>query len=341
VDEPASPKPSRRPTIYDLAARAGVSPLTASRVLNGKTAGKVSAATRDHVLATAREIGYQRNLAAASLRLGRSRVIGYLTTHTTPTPWLAHQLVGAQQAAREHGYNLMLLGAAPGQDWHVTAFEALGSGQVDVLILQVEPHPDAVELRPFTGRVVLLTSAVPGVPSVVNGMRDGVHDAVGHLVDLGHRRIAYLAPPAHGGGRVRAYQEALRAVGISPDARYLVSADWPLTASARAAGDLLRLDPPPTAILCADDLLAAGVYQAAREAGLTVPADLSVVACYALTVADILVPKLTALQTPAGLAGAAAVQLGVALAEGGAPPISRSLPMPLLVHDSTAAPRHS
>lgn len=337
-NEPEPEKSARRPTIYDLATRAGVSPLTASRVLNGKTAGKVSARTRDHVLATAKEIGYRRNLAAAGLRLGRTHVVGYLTTSSTPTPWLGHQLVGAQQAAREGGYNLMLLGTTPGTDWRETASEALGSGQVDVLILQVNPPPTADDLRPFESRVVLLNDAVPGVPSVIEAIRDGVREMMQHLISLGHRRIAYLAPPAHSGGRVQAHQEALHEAGLQPEPRYLAQTDWALTASAAATQRLLRLDAPPTAIVCADDVLAAGVYQAARDAGLTIPHDLSVVSCYALSVAEILVPRLTALTSSAALAGATAVQLGLALVDGGQAPASKSLPMPLVIRESTASP---
>ncbi|MCC7369781.1 MAG: LacI family DNA-binding transcriptional regulator [Chloroflexi bacterium] len=316
-----------------------MSPLTASRVLNGKTAGKVSARTRDHVLATAKAIGYRRNLAAAGLRLGRMHVIGYFTTSSTPTPWQGHQLVGAQQAAREAGYNLMLLGTAPGTDWRETVSEAIGSGQVDILILQIDPPPTVDDLRPFEGRVVLLNDAVPGVPSVMEAIRDGVREMMRHLISLGHRRIAYLAAPAHSGGRVRAYQGALHEAGLEPEPRYLAQADWALTASAAATQRLLGLDAPPTAIVCADDILAAGVYQAARDTGLAIPHDLSVASCYALSVAEILVPRLTALTSSAALAGTTAVQLGLALANGGPAPASKSLPMPLVVRESTASPR--
>ena len=331
----------RRPTIRDVAARAGVSLSTVSLVLNSK-AGRIPLATREAVFEAAREIDYRTNAAARSLRLGRVRAVAVVARAGLEDQYVSTMLLGMADAARGLGYSLMLL---PDADWQESVHDGLSTAQLDGVILHRSLSLSDAELAELRGHVVVVdegaTSGVSCVPVIsVDGL-NARRSLLEYVLRLGHRTVAYLSPRTHTGGRVASYREVLKAADLPFDERYIEVSGTSMEESTAVAQRLLALRPAPTAIVCGSDLLAAGAYQAAREAGLTIPDDLSVAAMSGLTVAPLLQPSLTALASTANAVGHKAVETIVALLSGRQPEPLVLLPASLVVRGSTTAPPRS
>jgi LacI family transcriptional regulator, repressor for deo operon, udp, cdd, tsx, nupC, and nupG len=307
-----------RLTSHDVAARAGVSQSTVSLVLSGKARGRVSEALRSRVEAAAADLGYRPNFAGQALRNGRLQVVGLVVPDVT-NPFFGAVLRGGQDAARAAGYTVALV--EPGGD----ALNALTAGAMDGLVV-FEPSPGIDADAPL----VIVESASAEHPHVLLDVRAGARDAMTHLTDLGHRRIAHLAA-AVDAPTFRLRREAWQAAAPGEaEAR----TPFELRAAHTAARELLRTK--PTAVFCDDDMLAPGVYRAAREAGLRIPDDLSVVGFTGTLAADLLDPPLTTVVAPAAELGAAAVATLLARLAGEHPPHTTTLPVALRVAGSTA-----
>ncbi|HVU70771.1 MAG TPA: substrate-binding domain-containing protein, partial [Ktedonobacteraceae bacterium] len=170
----------------------------------------------------------------------------------------------------------------------------------------------------------------------------GTRAALSHLLVLGHRRIAHLG--AHIDVetfrvRQRVYQSQLREAGLSVREDYQVTAGVDLEEACRAALGVLRGAQPPSAFFCDDDLMAAGVYRAARQAGLRVPADLSIVGFADSLVARLLDPALTTVSIPALEIGRRAMELLLTCLETDVSPFVETIPLDFVARASTAAPR--
>jgi DNA-binding LacI/PurR family transcriptional regulator len=322
-------------TSIDVARRAGVSQSTVSLVFSGKGHGRVSTATEEHVRRVARELGYRPNVAAQALRLGRSRAVALLVPDIT-NPFFSRVLRGAQRAAQAAGYTVALVDTANDRRWEEQSFEALRAGPVDGYLLFEVSAPEA--LGPDEN-VVLVETEAPRRPSVRFDAEGGAAAAFGHLVELGHRRIAHLAaafdaPTFH--LREAARRRVLEDAGLDPDAQPRALTDISIDAARNAAGPLL--DEEPTAIFCDDDVIAAGLYLAARERGLRIPRDLSVVGFDDMDFARVLDPALTTVALDAEQLGATAFELLEARMSGRRTQRRVVLPAELLVRESTAAP---
>jgi DNA-binding LacI/PurR family transcriptional regulator len=334
---PPIPRPTRnRVTSVDVARRAGVSQSTVSLVFSGKGGGRVSEATQEHVRRTARELGYRPNVAAQALRLGASRAVALLVPDIT-NPFFSRVLRGAQRAAQEAGYTVALVDTGNDRRWEAQSFEALRAGPVDgYLLFEVEP-PEGLASE---DHVVLIETKAPRRSSVRFDSQSGATAAFRHLVELGHRRIGHLAAAFDAPTfdlRDAARRVVLTEAGIDPDAQprltTVISID-----DALAAG-LLLLDEKPTAVFCDDDIVAAGLYLAARERGLRIPRDLSVVGFDDMDFARVLEPPLTTVALDAELLGATAFELleeRMAGRRGRRPVV---LPAELVVRGSTGPPR--
>ena len=239
-----------------------------SLVFSGKGQGRVSEATQEHVRRCARELGYRPNVAAQALRLGSSRAVALLVPDIT-NPFFSRVLRGAQRAARSAGYTVALVDTANDRRWEEQTFEALRAGPVDgYLLFEVDPPgglgPDE--------HVVLMEGEAPGRPSVRFDAEGGAAAAFTHLVELGHERIGHLAaafdaPTFH--RRESARRRVLGEAGLDPDTQPRALTPISIEDARQAAGPLL--DERPTAVYCDDDLIAAGLYLAARERGLRLP----------------------------------------------------------------------
>jgi DNA-binding LacI/PurR family transcriptional regulator len=331
-----APLGNTRVTSVDVAERAGVSQSTVSLVFSGKGQGRVSQATQEHVRRCARELGYRPNVAAQALRLGTSRAVA-LVVPDVVNPFFARVLRGAQRAAQKAGYTVALVDTANDRRWEAQSFEALRAGPVDgYLLFEVMP-PEGLERDEH---VVLIESRAPRRSSVQFDSEAGARAAFEHFVELGHRRIGHLAS-AFDAPTFDLREDARRAVlseaGIDPDEQPRALAEITIEA-ARVAG-LTLLDDKPTAVFCDDDIIAAGLYLAARERRVRIPRDLSIIGFDDMDFARVLEPPLTTVALDAELLGSTAFELLEARMAGRRTPARTVLPAALVVRGSTAPPR--
>lgn len=338
---------ARAYTSVDVARRVGVSQSTVSLVLSDKAEGRVSPETREAVLRACRELGYRPNAAARSLKLGRANAVAIVVPNASH-PFFAPMFQGASRAARERGYAVVLVDAENSRDWQQVIVDTLGAHSLDGIVLQ--HAPEGLDLMGLAGKVALMEADAPGIPSLHLDVEGGTRAAVEHLVSLGHERIAHVAADLSiESFRIRrdAYRRTLEESGLPVPDGY----------EERAAGDagpftveggraavlrLLALPEPPTAIFCSDDLFAVGAYKAAREVGLRIPQDLSVVGFDDLAVATMVEPELTSVRIPPEEMGAGAVTLLLDHLEGGsADGPAAKIPLELVVRGSTAPPKRS
>src|SRR3954454_11688216 len=330
--QPIEDSTRHRVTSVDVARHAGVSQSTVSLVFSGKGPGRVSEATQERVRRTARELGYRPNVAAQALRLGTSRAVALLVPDVT-NPFFSRVLRGAQRAAAAAGYTVALVDTANDRRWEAQSFEALRAGPVDGYLLFEVSSPEA--LGPDVA-VVLMEAEAPGKPSVRFDAEAGAASAFEHLVELGHRRIAHLAaafdaPTFH--LREAARRRVLAQAGIDPDAQ--PRALTPITIDDARDVALVLLDAEPTALMCDDDILAAGAYLAAGERGLDIPSDLSVIGFDDMDFARVLSPPLTTVALDAEQLGASSFELLEARMAGKRVRRRVVLPAELLVRGST------
>jgi LacI family transcriptional regulator len=272
-----------RVRIKDVAARAGVSAATVSVVLNDVDSARVAPQTRDRVRAAASELGYTPNNVARGLRTQRTHTIGLVTDHVVTTPYAGRMILGAQEAAWEAGFVLMLVSTGGDEGLERESLQALIDRQVDGLIYATMYHR-VVDLPPLLAQrpSVVLDSEVPdgSVPYVVPDEERGGYDATRLLLEAGHRRIAYLrnADPVRASHlREDGYRRALGEAGIPYDPSLVVTEEALSGGGQRATETLLSMPDRPTGVFVFNDRMSIGVYRAARRAGLTVPDDLSVV----------------------------------------------------------------
>jgi DNA-binding LacI/PurR family transcriptional regulator len=315
----------------DVARRAGVSQSTVSLVLSGKGRGRISAATEAAVRRAAEELGYRPNVAARVLRTGVARTVGLVVPDVT-NPFFGHVLRGAQRAARTAGYAVALVDAGRDRDWEIASIEALLAGPADgVLLFGIEPPAGT------TGHVVAIEVAAGALPVVRLDVEGGTDAAVAHLLELGHRRIGHLASSV-GASTFRARAARLRAgldaAGLEP----VAVAEAPIEFEGAAAAARPLLEAGCTAVFCDDDVLAGGMYLAARTAGVAIPGELSIVGFDDLDFARVLEPPLTTVAADAEELGAAAFDALAADLADAPVDAERVLPVRLVVRGSTAPP---
>jgi DNA-binding LacI/PurR family transcriptional regulator len=333
--DPIERSVQQRVTSIDVARHAGVSQSTVSLVFSGKGSGRVSEATQERVRRAARELGYRPNLAAQALRLGTSRAVALLVPDIT-NPFFSRVLRGAQRAAQEAGYTVVLVDTANDRRWQAQSFEALRAGPVDGYLLFEVSAPEG--LGPDQP-VVQMEAEGPGCPSVRFDNEAGGEAAFRHLLELGHTRIGRLAatfdaPAFH--AREAARRRVLSEAGLDPDRQPFASTAIGIEDARVAAGPLL--DERPTAVFCDDDLIAAGLYLAARERGLRIPADLSVTGFDDMDFARVLEPPLTTVALDAEKLGETAFGLLEGRMAGRRTRKRVVLPAKLLVRGSTGPP---
>ncbi|HVH21708.1 MAG TPA: LacI family DNA-binding transcriptional regulator [Pseudonocardia sp.] len=267
-------RPGRRPTLADVAARAGVSTAAVSIVIRG-VAG-ASPATRERVLAAAEELGYRPDARARLLRSGRSRLLGVV--FGVQHAFHGDLVSGLYQAADRIGYELALSATTPARDER-RAVGSLLQDRCEALLL-LGPQLPTADLAELTTRlpVVVVARAVRDrtIDVVRTADDEGLHQAVDHLVELGHRRIAHIdggrAPGA--AERRRGYRQAMQRHGLADEIRVVPGG---LTEDDGAAAARALLADPPSAVTVFNDRCATGVLDALRQAGRRVPDDVSVV----------------------------------------------------------------
>ncbi|KNB50289.1 LacI family DNA-binding transcriptional regulator [Streptomyces caatingaensis] len=323
-----------------MARAAGVSQATVSLVMGDKWRGRVSERRAEAVRAAARELGYRPNLAARDLRLGRTRT-ALLVVPALTNEFFARVYAGAARAAGEQGVGVLLYpspeGIGPARDPFASARSA-----IDGVIASSMAVDALADLRAGGLPLVMLDSDPAGADAsaTVNpAIADGVRQVVGHLLGLGHRRFAHLAADVDSWTfrvRARALEAALRA---APDAVLVRTEPAALNVEAgRAAAErvLTAAGPRPTALVCDDDMLAAGACKAARRLGVRVPSDVSVTGFTDLSLATAVDPELTTVRLPAEAVGEAGMRALMAVL-GGVPDGAGELPVELVVRGSSGA----
>jgi LacI family transcriptional regulator len=333
-------------TSRDVAQAAGVSQSTVSLVLAGKWPGRVSAATAEAVQAAAERLGYRPNHAARSLRLGRAGTV-LLIVPTLSGPFFGEVYAGAARVAAERDLSVVVYLNRDGAERTGNPF-GVAHQAIDGVLASSMAVDVLAEFGPVPLPVVMLDSD-PGdsVPTVTFDMDGAFRAITRHLLDLGHTRLGHLASSVDT-WTFRARREAIdreaidreaadgqEAEAVSLPLREFTTMDVP---SARAAARrLLDRKDRPTALICDDDMLAAGAYKAAKDLGLAIPGDLSVTGSDDILLAEALEPELTTVRLPAEELGARGMRALLALLDGERPP-SVSLPAELVRRDSTAPP---
>jgi LacI family transcriptional regulator, repressor for deo operon, udp, cdd, tsx, nupC, and nupG len=324
-------------TSVDVAQRAGVSQSAVSLVFGGKAAGRVGRQTQEAILRAAHELGYQPNRAARSLRSGRSRLI-VLAVPDVSNPYFAAVLQGAEQAARQHGYTVLLASVRDERDWQQVVLDALASRSVDgFLFFTLSPPTEAAQIA-LQGRALLVDAASPALPSLLLDVEAGMHAAMQHLLRLGHSRIAHLAAAVDAATfhlRHTAYLNALQAAGLPITAAYQARAAFSIADARQATHRILEAPDPPTAIVCDSDVLAVGVYKAARDVHRPIPESLSVVGFDDSMIARMLDPELSSVAIPTAVIGEQAFLLLLGVLEQGQAPPQAIAPLELVIRAST------
>ena len=300
-------------TIYEVARAAGVSTATVSRALNGS--GQVAERTRHRITEAIGALGYQPNHVARSLVLKATHTIAVMLPDIT-NPFFPALVKGVQLAADEEGYAVLLAHTGGDPAKEESYFRVLRGQQVDgVLLVGLVSAPES--LKGLVGRglpVVTLDRPVdlPGSATVRVDHKAGGRLATGHLLELGHRRIAHIAGPKGLGvsrERLDGYRLALSDHGVSFNESLVAEGDFSEDGGYRGIQELLRVRVSFTALFAANDLSAIGAMTALREHGLQVPDDVSVVGFDDIHVASYTSPKLTTIRQPIYDMGRAAAKL--------------------------------
>jgi len=336
----------QRPTMKDVARHAGVSLSTVSYVLNDS--GPVAQIRRDRVLDAVRMLNYAPNEAARGLKKRSSPSIGLVIPELS-NQFFALLVEGVEQVVAEHGGLVVLCAPEATSDGESINGRLLRSQRLNGIVYLAGSRtlPGALVELTRQGPVVLVDEFVPGfdnLPAIVSDNRRGARDIANCVTSAGHRDVAIIAGPESlwtTQQRLSGYREALASAGLDPDEVPVYWGDY----RQQSGRDLAKaaLDVPakkrPTALLCANDLMAVGVLEYCRTAGISVPKQLSVVGFDDLPFVSLLTPRLTTVRQRARDMGQQAATLLFELMAGSGP-IKHPEPLPaqLKVRDSVAAP---
>ncbi|QUH03904.1 LacI family DNA-binding transcriptional regulator [Saccharopolyspora erythraea] len=338
-------------TLADVAARAGVSTATVSRVLNGNY--PVSAATRERVHRAVEELSYVGNAPARALAAHSSDVIGVIVSDVSD-PFFGIQASGLQWEAADSGLLAVICNTAGSPAAELKYLRLLLGQRMRAIVLtgggSDEPeHLDAtaalIGQAQSAGTAVVLCGrpAPPGVeaPVIAYDNRGGAQALTRHVLAMGHRRIAYVAgPPGHGTTRSRldGHRGALANAGLGDGATPVVHGDFSRASGFDAALELMRVASGSTAVVVANDLMALGVIAALRQHGVAVPEDVSVAGFDDLPAAVDAVPALTTVRLPLREGARRAGRIAAGAEPLTAPGRILWMPAELLARESVAPP---
>jgi LacI family transcriptional regulator len=298
--------------IKDVAREAGVSTATVSHVINNSRF--VSAETRARVLRAIEKFDYYPNAQARSLASGRSHMLGVLVSDVA-NPFFPEVVKSIEAAAFERGYDLLLLNTNYDADRTSNYVRRLIQRKVaGVALMTSELDSHLIEeLARRRVCVVFLDLGSKGecMSNLIVDYEVGIDEAVRHLVQLGHRRIAYIGGPERlrsAARRLKAFRESFARQLPQEAAPTLYEGDFRLEGGRRAACEMLSAGKPPTAVVVANDMMALGVLQECRAAGLRIPHDISIVGFDDIAFASLSDPPLTTVCLPRAELGRKAVE---------------------------------
>ncbi len=327
--------------IKEVAKLAGVSTATVSHVIN-KTRF-VSDATQRKVLDTIETAGYTPNIHARNLASGQTRTLGLIISDIT-NPFFPDLVKAIQEKALELGYDVIVLNTSYQPERDVPYVQRLLELQVrGVMIMTTEMDVSVIQ-RLSSRRIAVVFLDIGKVGPHTSNIRvnyeRGVHQAVEHLLDLGHRQIAFISGPVHFKSaqiRRQAFLRTMKKYRASLHTEPVIcEGDFKLESGQQAVKELLALKNRPTAIIAANDLMAMGAMRELARAGLRVPKDISVVGCDDIWLAKLTDPQLTTIMIPRAEIGAAAVEAVLQTHSGdGRSGREIRIPTQLLVREST------
>lgn len=290
-----------RPTIAQIAQIAGVSVPTVSKVLNGRA--DVAVSTRERVEQVIEEHGFVRNRAARALRKGKTGLVDLILPRLDDEYYLPI-LEGVAQVLREAGVRLVLTSTDYRSEEEVQWIDTVTDHSTDG-ILVVLPSEEAIEHLEHSGLPYVLIHNQGGLLSTVPSVRitswEGGFVATSHLINLGHRRIAYIGKTASARDaieRIAGYRAALSEANVPIDPQLQCDGNFTEADGYTATKTLLKLAEPPTAIFAGNDRQAAGVYKALHELGMSVPGDMSIIGFDNLSYTELMNPPLTTVHAP-------------------------------------------
>ncbi|MGC6424004.1 MAG: LacI family DNA-binding transcriptional regulator [Lentimonas sp.] len=338
--------------LVDIANELNLSRVTVSAVLNDryKSIG-ISQATADKVLKKAKEMGYRRNEMAMSMKTGKSYLLGCMSGAVSKG-WGGRILKGALDGVKTTPYSMKLESVHNTEDEMNAIQGFLGSRVAGIFACNINPRIEQItQMRKELERYE--------IPLVCNNCNSDVSPyrveaehqtgsllAVKHLAELGHKDIAFIGGDPYSlasNQRTEGFIEGLGDCGLSMGPNYLIRADWKEALTVEAVTSLIRAQKRPTAIICANDEMAAVAIRTIHEAGLSVPNDISIVGFSDGRLSKFFSPAMTCISIPENDIGKASIELLIDVIEN--PPedpkaeITKRLKPSIVVRDSTAKPQ--
>ena len=337
----SGPRPRQTTTLRMVAHEAGVSASTVSRIINGTV--KVSDELKQAVEAAIEKFDFRPNAAARGLALGKTLTVG-VVAQAIDSPFYGEGLRGIEVCLRERGYAPLFMSG----NWHEEdedrCMRELIARGVDGIIVFAGRLSDA-KLKRYANDVSVVVTGrqlrSKGLFSLQIDDRQGAMLAVSHLLELGHRRIAFInGSENHPDAieRLGGYRKALEEAGVGFDPKLVVVGDWHEEGGLRATLELLESKANFTAIFCVNDQTAYGALLGLFRKGLSIPGDVSVIGFDDLPSSAFRVPPLTSVRQSIGILGEQSVQAMLDLLAGNRPKLTPP-PVELVVRESTAAPR--
>jgi LacI family transcriptional regulator len=334
-----------RPSIREVAKRAGVSVATVSRVLNDMP--RVNPQTRARIQSVLASMNYVRHGAARALSSRRSQTIGLIVPLLGPAVF-SEAMQAIEKRMQEHKYYVLTAGSGYDPDKEFDVARAMVERGVDGLVLVGSTHlPALYALLEQAGIPAVQTFALDPdsrLPCVGFDNYTPAYELTAHLIDLGHREFAVM----HGGlksndritSRFDGIMDCLRKNGIKPDARLVVEVGHTISEGRRGLEALVRTGHRFTALACSGDIIAVGALVEARHLGIAVPGQVSITGFHDLDLASHTDPPLTTVHAPISEMGRMAADFLIARIAGKNPPAMRALPTSIVLRKSVGpAPR--
>ncbi|WP_370401332.1 LacI family DNA-binding transcriptional regulator [Sulfitobacter sp. JB4-11] len=331
------------PTLEDVAKRAGVSTATVSRCLNAPE--KVVEATRARVMEAVDALGYSPHFGARVMAANRTNTIGAIVP-TMENAIFAEGLQAFQETLSAGGYDLLLASSSYQPEQEAAQIRSLiARGADGLLLIGHERAPGIDAFLAQRGLPVVAAwahNAAAALPSVGFDNYSAMHRLADEVVALGHRRIAYITAPVaendRARARLKAVQDAVRGAGLEAHGLRVSETTYGIEQGGDAFAALMDLPDPPTAVMCANDVLAVGALTRAHQMDLRVPQDVSITGFDDMALARVVRPALTTVRVPHRRMGIAAARQLISMIEDSAPPASVLIETSLIRRESLAPP---
>jgi LacI family transcriptional regulator/LacI family repressor for deo operon, udp, cdd, tsx, nupC, and nupG len=323
-------------SIKDIAQLAGVSPSTVSRALHDHP--RISQETKTRIRQLARELGYTPSLPARSLVTRHTATIGMVIT-TASDPFLAGLVQGVEETAERNGYSVFLSSSYRNAERELEVVRSLQERRASgIIITGSQIDDDYLEMSDLFPLPIVLINCRTYPYSVYSDKLSGARQAIEYLVQLGHRRIAFIGgPPSRRSRfeRFNGYRQVLEEKGVPLDDSLVLEGEGTLASGVKAAEQMLAMSRPPTASFCFNDLTAIGLIRGLQQAEANVPRDYSVVGFDDLEMASYYCPPLTTVHQPTHHLGQRAINMLLELIQGEPNIRSERLPAELVIREST------